>query len=901
MLLTLTAASAEAQTLIPQGADWKYNDSGANLQTAWRAAGYNDASWPSGFAQLGYGDGGESTVLSYGGNSSNRYVTYYFRRSFTVADPAAIVGLTLRFVRDDGCVIYLNGVEVLRSNMPSGTVTYTTLASTAIGGTDESAWQQAPLDPSLLVAGTNVIAVEIHQQSVSSSDISFDLELVATSAQSQGPAVSLVSPADHGVSNSASVTFTATASAAALSSATLFVGGPPLTVTFSGPSQVQDAQITADQPTATGGTGLSLNVDGQTPHVHSLIKFPVLIGPGAGQVPAGSVVVSASLRVNCTNSGQLMYLYRLTEDWVEDQATWNERSTGNAWGAPGADGPASNAGVALNGDCTATGQRSFDITPFAQDWSNGAPNFGIVLVDSGTDGIDFDSSESSNSPLLTVVYKGAQQALQSQALSGSSSTVSFSATLALGQSYFWNIRVTDTAGQQAWAPGDFELTLDASAPNDPVLVSPANGSTGAPLPPTLSVAVSNPDGGQLSVRFDARPAAAPEFTIIALPDTQHYSEAFPSIYTSQTQWIVDNKAARNIVFVTHLGDIVEHWDLVSEWQAANTSMSLLDGVLPYGMGPGNHDQPTSLYNQYFPYTRYQGQPWYGGHYADKNDNNYELFSGGGINFLIVHLEFCPPAAAVAWADSILKTYPDRIAIVTTHGYLGESAQRSVSGCTNTQYLWDGLAVPNPNLHFMISGHVHTEARRTDMANGHPVYQMLSDYQDRASGGEGWLRILRFVPAENKVYVQTYSPWLNRYETDADSEFTLDLPDGWRVFYAGHGAGAKRFNRIPGACWFVAVHTVRMECHGDQRPEQEPHRPHVVVHFRRSLRRKSASRGGFSIHEHPRGRFDRRSSAGFRPGRQSARLFGGDSPGARRPERHRTESDVSARVELQRAR
>ncbi len=115
--------------MIPQGADWKYNDSGANLQTAWRAAGYNDASWPSGFAQLGYGDGGESTVLSYGGNSSNRYVTYYFRRSFTVADPAAVVGLTLRFVRDDGCVIYLNGVEVLRSNMPSGTVTYTTLAS----------------------------------------------------------------------------------------------------------------------------------------------------------------------------------------------------------------------------------------------------------------------------------------------------------------------------------------------------------------------------------------------------------------------------------------------------------------------------------------------------------------------------------------------------------------------------------------------------------------------------------------------------------------------------------------------------------------------------------------------------------------------------------------------------
>ncbi len=64
-----------------------------------------------------------------------------------------------------------------------------------------------------------------------------------------------------------------------------------------------------------------------------------------------------------------------------------------------------------------------------------------------------------------------------------------------------------------------------------------------------------------------RQAAAPEFTIIALPDTQHYSEAYPAIFTSQTQWIVDNKDARNIVFVTHEGDIVEHNNLASEWEA----------------------------------------------------------------------------------------------------------------------------------------------------------------------------------------------------------------------------------------------------------------------------------------------------------------------------------------------
>ena len=195
-----------------------------------------------------------------------------------------------------------------------------------------------------------------------------------------------------------------------------------------------------------------------------------------------------------------------------------------------------------------------------------------------------------------------------------------------------------------------------------------------------------------------------------------------------------------------------------------------------------------MYNQYFPYTRYQGQPWYGGHYQNLNDNNYQLFSGGGLDFVIVHLAFCPPAAAVDVGRFGLQ------GISGSHRHHDDArlservgAQRSVNGCTNTQYLWDGLAVPNPNLHFMLSGHVHDESRRIDTVDGHPVYQMLADYQDRASGGEGWLRILRFVPAEDKVYVQTYSPWLNRFETDADSEFTLDFPMGGAFGNAGTAA------------------------------------------------------------------------------------------------------------------
>ena len=472
-----------------------------------------------------------------------------------------------------------------------------------------------------------------------------------------------------------------------------------------------------------------------------------------------------------------MNLYRLTQDWVENQASWNERSIGVAWGSPGADGAASNAGVPVSGDCTSAGTRTVNLTAFVQEWSSGMANYGVVFTDSGTDGVDFDSSESAVSPVLTVVYKSAQQPIETKPLSGTnSSPVSFTADLTLGPVVFLE-RTRDRYARPAGARtrGLFPITVDSSAPGEPVLISPANGATGVPLSPQLTVSVSNPDGGNLNAAFEIRQAAPPEFTIIALPDTQHYSEQFPAIYTNQTQWIVNNKAARNIVFVTHEGDIVQNVNNVTEWERANTSMSLLDGVVPYGMGPGNHDEPTTLYNQYFPYTRYEGQPWYGGHYQNLNDNNYELISAGGVDFLIIHLDFCPAAAVITWADSILKQYPNRIGMVTTHAYLGLGAVRSTHVCGSTQYIWDGLAPTNPNLHFMLSGHVHGEARRTDIVNGHPIYQMLADYQDRTNGGDGWLRILRFVPGEDKVYVQTYSPWLNQFESDADSEFTLDFP------------------------------------------------------------------------------------------------------------------------------
>jgi hypothetical protein len=202
--VTIQDAASASTTLIPTGSVWKYLDNGSNQGTAWQATGFNDSAWKSGPAQLGYGDGDEATVVGYGPNANAKYITTYFRTAFTVNNAAAVSALNLRLIRDDGAVVYLNGTEVFRSNMPTGAINYTTLASSAVTGADESTFYPATVNPSLLVNGTNYLAVEIHQCAPDSSDISFDLGLDATVNVALPPAPSkpvLTAASDNGLAN----------------------------------------------------------------------------------------------------------------------------------------------------------------------------------------------------------------------------------------------------------------------------------------------------------------------------------------------------------------------------------------------------------------------------------------------------------------------------------------------------------------------------------------------------------------------------------------------------------------------------------------------------------------------------------------------------------------------------
>ncbi len=166
-------------TIIEKEAFWKYDDSGNEPDENWKSMDFDDTNWSEGQAELGYGDNAEKTVIGFGGDSGNKNITTYFRKTFTIENADDIQSMTMNLKYDDGAVVYMNGIEVARINLPEGEISSSTTALSAIGGAAESAFTTFQLEDVQLDTGSNIIAVEIHQVSGTSSDISFDLELSA--------------------------------------------------------------------------------------------------------------------------------------------------------------------------------------------------------------------------------------------------------------------------------------------------------------------------------------------------------------------------------------------------------------------------------------------------------------------------------------------------------------------------------------------------------------------------------------------------------------------------------------------------------------------------------------------------------------------------------------------------
>lgn len=199
VILAMAMASVTAgqeTTAIPLGSSWRYLDDGSDQGTAWKEPEFDDSAWSTGPAQLGYGDGDEATVVSFGDDPTSHFVTTYFRHTFAAEDPGSCRGIRGRLVRDDGAVVWLNGTEVFRSNMTNGAINHATFAARGVSGAEESLPRAFSIDPGLLVDGDNIVAVEIHRIPGVDSDISFDLELALAQQTfvSRGPYLQSAAP-----------------------------------------------------------------------------------------------------------------------------------------------------------------------------------------------------------------------------------------------------------------------------------------------------------------------------------------------------------------------------------------------------------------------------------------------------------------------------------------------------------------------------------------------------------------------------------------------------------------------------------------------------------------------------------------------------------------------------------
>ena len=307
----------------------------------------------------------------------------------------------------------------------------------------------------------------------------------------------------------------------------------------------------------------------------------------------------------------------------------------------------------------------------------------------------------------------------------------------------------------------------------------------------------------LSPAIADEPSPAPDgsFSIAVLPDTQAYCTKQKAFYfKAEIDWILENRESQNIVFVSHVGDIVGDYQSDAEWTIARRNMLRLAGKLPFGFSVGNHDMlsngESKKFQEAFPASLFKKHDWYGGQLGN-NANSYQLISAAGMSFLILHIECNAPDDVLTWANDVLARHADHRVMITTHMYLGPRDRprnprdyydapkgRMVWHKThgkegNTpQQMWEKCFRRHRNVFLICCGdQARTQAmhRTVKGRHGNPVHECLSDYRG------GYLRIYRFDPSQQQIKVMTYSPYQKKL-CDGTSivadvhrhQFTLDF-------------------------------------------------------------------------------------------------------------------------------
>lgn len=498
-----------------------------------------------------------------------------------------------------------------------------------------------------------------------------------------------------------------------------------------------------------GSTTLTSSSESQ-----ALVRFGDIFGARRDQVPADARISRAVLRIYLptnanTQSINRIFFHQMLVGWGTG-ATWNSVE----WGGNGVQANGSEAKSEPVTQMVFNRRGLYydvDVTATVRAWREGAPNHGWLLRSRLADGYAYSTSHAT--------------------------------TLS--------------------ARPELLVTFDSDPTNrapSVAVAAPVDGAIAVAEPAALKVDATDPDAQALEVVFHGRPraSAAEDFTIVVLPDTQYYAASKhggkPAMLDAQMDWIIANRTAWNIPFVLHVGDLVDSGDAAeSQWVNVSNSFARLENPqttglprgIPFAVCIGNHDQSdngdpqgtTALFNKYFGLARFGSKPSFGGYYGANNDNHFQLFSAGALQFIVISLEFGRPsvdADVLAWADWLLTNHPQRKAIVLAHYTMnpGMDGEFSEDGAAIYQALRH-----HPQLMLILGGHITGEGWRVDRHEGNTVYSLVQDFQYDANGGDGWLRLLTFSAQRNEIQVRTYSPWLDAWRRDYASEFALPYDFG----------------------------------------------------------------------------------------------------------------------------
>jgi len=321
------------------------------------------------------------------------------------------------------------------------------------------------------------------------------------------------------------------------------------------------------------------------------------------------------------------------------------------------------------------------------------------------------------------------------------------------------------------------------------------------------------------------------WSMILLPDPQSYIkfDYNQPIFDLMISWIVKNIEPLNIRLVMCTGDLVEQNEYLNpdgingnlpstaQWEAVSKAFGKLDEKIPYILTTGNHDygfvsaeNRNTNFDRYFPVTKNRKNQailkdvgFNSDHMPTLANATFEFVSPQGKKYLILVLEFAPRDEMIDWAKSIIgkEQYQDHTVVLLTHSYLDAKNQfieEEGYKLSNPNYgaaIWQKLVQPSQNIEMVVAGHIGIPdnekghlAFRTDMnAKGKRVHQMVFNAQAlgggwHGNGGDGWLRILEFMPDGKTVKVKTFSPFFaaspttrkHAWRTGADDEFTFVL-------------------------------------------------------------------------------------------------------------------------------